>query len=55
LGLTNAARQTIDGGTFNVLERETFAGEGILDPVYPGERRLNSYAGDTAVHVGLAK
>jgi hypothetical protein len=34
-----------------VLEDETFAGEGITDPIKPGEKRLISYASDLGVRV----
>ena len=34
-----------------MLEEETFAGEGLLDPVKPGEKRLLSYAADLGVRV----
>jgi hypothetical protein len=38
-------------GTVNILEEGSFAGEGIMEVLHQGERRLLSYAGDTAVHV----
>jgi hypothetical protein len=41
----------LDAGSFNVLEADTFAGEGVLETIHPDERRLLSYAGDAAVHV----
>jgi hypothetical protein len=47
----NTSGQTLDGGTFNVLEQDSFAGEGIMELLHPGEHRLLSYAGDQAVHV----
>jgi hypothetical protein len=34
-----------------VLEEETFAGEGIFDPIRPDEKRLVSYATDLALNV----
>jgi hypothetical protein len=49
--LTNSSGLTLDGGSFTVLEEETFAGEGLLDPVKPGEKRLLSYAADLGVRV----
>src|SRR6266853_5468060 len=52
LWLRNTSGLTLDGGTFNVLEEDAFAGEGILDLLHPGERRLLSYAADKAVRVG---
>jgi hypothetical protein len=51
LWLTNSSGLTLDGGTFNILEQDSFAGEGIMEVLHPGERRLLSYAADTAVHV----
>jgi hypothetical protein len=51
LWIHNTSGLTLDAGTFNILEKDTFAGEGILDPIHPGERRLLSYAADTAVRV----
>ena len=49
--LTNTSPETLDAGTFNVLEDETFAGEGIMDPIKPGERRLLSFAVDQGVTI----
>ena len=41
----------LDSGSFNILEADTFAGEGVLETIHPDERRLLSYAGDAAVHL----
>lgn len=49
--LKNATANTLDGGAFSVLEDATFTGEGIMDAVKPGERRLLSYASDLALLV----
>jgi hypothetical protein len=49
--LTNTSGLTLDGGSFSVLEDETFAGEGLTDPIKPGEKRLISYASDLGVRV----
>jgi len=49
--LTNSSGLTLDGGSFTVLEEETFAGEGLVDPMKPGEKRLLSYAADLGVRV----
>ena len=49
--LTNATPYTLDGGAFSVLEEATFTGEGLMDPVKPGEKRLLSYAADLALLV----
>lgn len=51
LWLTNSSNLTLDGGNFSVLEDEIFAGEGLLDPLRPGEKRLLSYAADLGVTV----
>ena len=51
LWLTNSTGLTLDGGSVSILQDETFAGEGILDPLRPGEKRLLSYATDLAVNV----
>jgi hypothetical protein len=51
LWVTNSSGLTLDGGTFNILEQDSFAGEGIMEVLHSGERRLLSYAADTAVHV----
>jgi len=49
LWLTNSSGLTLDGGSFSVLEEETFAGEGVFDPIRPNEKRLVSYATDLAL------
>jgi hypothetical protein len=51
LWLTNTSGQTLDAGSFNVLEGDTFAGQGLLEAVHPGEKRLASYAPDPALRV----
>jgi hypothetical protein len=66
LWLKNTSPLTFDGGSFSVLENEVFAGEGLTDPIKPGERRMLSYATDLGLlvdaqtnsrpqHVTLAK
>ena len=49
--LTNTTGLTLDGGSFSVVEGSAFAGEGLLDPLKAGERRLLSYAADLGVTV----
>ena len=49
--LENNSKLTLDTGSFSIFEGGTFAGEGLLDPIHPGEKRLLSYAADQAVHV----
>jgi hypothetical protein len=51
LWLTNASGSTLDGGSFSVLDAGAFAGEGLIDPMKPGEKRLLSYAVDLGVQV----
>ncbi len=51
LWVTNSSQLTLDRGSFSVVEDGAFAGEGLLEPVHPGERRLLSYAVDEAVRV----
>ena len=51
LWLTNSSTLTLDRGSFSVVENGSFAGEGLLETVHPGERRLLSYAADQAVRV----
>jgi hypothetical protein len=48
--ITNSTGLTLDGGSVSVLEDETFAGEGIFEPIRPGEKRLLSHATDLAVN-----
>lgn len=49
--LENKSKLTLDSGSFSIFESGEFAGEGLLDPIHPGERRLLSYAADQAVRV----
>lgn len=51
LWLTNSSALTLERGTFAVLDGDAFAGEGLIDPLKPGERRLLSYATDLGVVV----
>jgi hypothetical protein len=51
LWVDNTSELTLDGGSFNVLEGDAFAGEGLMDPIKPGEKRLLSYAADLGVLV----
>jgi len=54
LWLENTSKLTLDAGSFSVFESGEFAGEGLLDPIHPGEKRLLSYAADQAVRVHLS-
>jgi hypothetical protein len=51
LWLTNSGNLTLDRGSFSIFENNEFAGEGLMDPIHAGEKRLLSYAVDQAVHV----
>src|SRR5579872_3451727 len=51
LWVNNTSELTLDGGSFNVLEGDAFAGEGLMDPIKPGEKRLLSYAADLGMLV----
>ncbi|MBV9670549.1 MAG: DUF4139 domain-containing protein, partial [Acidobacteriales bacterium] len=49
--LENTSGETLDGGSFSILDANAFAGEGIFDTIRPKEKRLLSYAADDAVHI----
>ena len=51
LWLDNTSGLTLDGGSFSIQEAQTFAGEGLMDAIRPGEKRLISYAADPAVQI----
>jgi hypothetical protein len=51
LWVDNTSALTLDGGSFNVLEGDAFAGEGLMEAIKPGEKRLLSYAADLGVLV----
>jgi hypothetical protein len=51
--LENNSKLTLDSGSFSIFESGEFAGEGLLDPIHPGEKRLLSYAADQAVRVKI--
>ncbi len=51
LWLKNTGTLTLDRGSFSIVQSGNFSGQGLLDPIHPGERRLLSYAADEAVRV----
>ena len=51
LWIKNTSGLTLDGGSFNLIDSDASAGEGMLETVHPDERRLISYAADPAVRV----
>lgn len=53
LWITNSSGLTLDSGTFNILDSDTFAGEGVIETVHPAERRLISYAADPALRIAM--
>ncbi len=48
--IANSTGLTLDGGSVSVIEDGAFTGEGITDPIRPGEKRLLSFATDLAVN-----
>ena len=52
--LSNTSGETLDGGNFSVIDDEIFAGQGLLDPIKPDERRLLSFATDLGMTVRAA-
>jgi len=55
LWITNSSSLTLDRGSFTIVENGNFGGQGLLDPIHPGERRLLSYAADQAIRVSTGK
>ena len=53
LWVTNSSDFTLDRGSFSIVENGAFGGEGLLETIHPGERRLLSYAADQAVRVSV--
>jgi hypothetical protein len=51
LWLTNSSPLVLDGGDFSVVDANAFAGEGLVESIQPGEKRLISYAADLAMQV----
>lgn len=52
--LTNTTGLTLDGGSMTVIAGDAFAGEGLIEPLKPSERRLVSYAADLGLLVGAS-
>jgi hypothetical protein len=55
LWITNSTALTLDGGSVTLIEGDAFAGEGLIEPLKAGERRLLSYASDLAVLVDVKR
>ncbi len=51
LWIKNTSGLTLDSGTFNIVENDAFAGEGLVDSLKPDEKRLLSYSVDQGVRV----
>ena len=49
--VTNTTGLTLDGGSMTIIDGNAFAGEGLMEPLKPKERRLVSYASDLGVLV----
>ncbi|HTV00838.1 MAG TPA: hypothetical protein VMF13_09885 [Luteitalea sp.] len=52
--ITNDTGATLDGGSMALMEGNAFAGEGLVEPVKPGERRFISFAADLAGRVTMS-
>jgi hypothetical protein len=52
--LTNTTGLTLDGGSMTVIDGNAFAGEGLIEPLKPSEKRLVSYAADLGVLVNAS-
>lgn len=52
--LTNSSGLTLDGGSLAVIDGDAFAGEGLIEPLKPNEKRLVSYAVDLGVQIAAA-
>jgi hypothetical protein len=53
LWMMNSSDLTLDSGTFNIIDGDAFAGEGLIETVHPKERRLISYAADPALRITM--
>jgi Carboxypeptidase regulatory-like domain len=51
LWLTNSSDVTLDAGIFSVIDGGAFAGEGLIEPLKPQEKRLLSYAVDLGLQI----
>jgi hypothetical protein len=51
LWLSNSTGYTLDGGSVAIIDGNAFAGEGLVEPLKAGERRLISYAAELGVLV----
>ncbi|MBA3637955.1 MAG: carboxypeptidase regulatory-like domain-containing protein [Acidobacteriota bacterium] len=49
--LTNSTGLTLDGGSLTIVDGNAFAGEGLIEPLKPFEKRLVSYAADLGLLV----
>lgn len=49
--LANSTGLTLDAGTMSLVDAGAFGGEGLLEPIKPGEKRLVSYGMDLGVNV----
>jgi hypothetical protein len=49
--LSNSTGMTLDGGSFSVIEGQSFSGEGLMEPLKAGEKRLLSYALDLGITI----
>lgn len=52
--LENKSKLTLDSGSFSIFENGEFAGEGLIEPIHPNEKRLLSYATDQAMRINVS-
>jgi hypothetical protein len=52
--LKNVSGLTLDAGPVTIIDSNTFAGEGLIEAVQPGESRLLSYAIDLGTEISTA-
>jgi hypothetical protein len=55
LWITNSSPLTLDAGAVTVIDDQAFAGEGLIEAIQPGAKRLLSYAADLAVRVNASQ
>ena len=53
--IANSTGYTLDGGSVAVIDGDAFAGEGLVEPLKAGERRLISYAAELGVLVNASQ
>jgi hypothetical protein len=52
--ITNSSGLTLDAGSLSIVDGQVFAGEGLIESLKPGEKRLVSYATDLSLQVAAS-